>query len=395
MAPMRLTRTPLTWYGYLLSGFFQFSLSIQGNIIPFLRDEMDLSYRVVSLHMSAIAIGMMVSGIVTGQVVTRFGRRRTFVVAVGGTIVGMGLLGVADAPAVSIGSCLLVGLTGAMLPGIVAGLLAQLHPAGRDQAFAECGAVTYVFGIVAALAVGAAVATGFNWRTALLLGAALGVVIVLTLGRRAVPEPPARQHGSSLGLPLASWAYLVTLSLGVALEMSTLLWCPTYLENVVGLSRSGAAASAAAFSAAMLAGRLGGSFLVSKVAPFNLYLASLALVVPGFALYWGIATPLAGVVGLFIIGLAASLLYPLSLGFALGAAGAQAASAGVRSGLFAGTALLLSPIALGSIADAVGMVAAHLTIPAFAVAIVACVSVARLLERRGAGAMPETARSVS
>ena len=42
--PMRLIRTPLTWYAYLLSGFFTFIINIQGNIIPFLRDELRLSY---------------------------------------------------------------------------------------------------------------------------------------------------------------------------------------------------------------------------------------------------------------------------------------------------------------------------------------------------------------
>ena len=66
---MRLVRTRLTWYAYLLSGFFTFIISIQGNIIPFLRDELNLSYAAVSLHPSALAAGMMATGLFTQRVV--------------------------------------------------------------------------------------------------------------------------------------------------------------------------------------------------------------------------------------------------------------------------------------------------------------------------------------
>src|SRR6202161_2960925 len=72
---MPLIRTRLTWFGYLLSGFFTFIISIQGNIIPFLRDELGLSYAAVSLHPSALAAGMIAAGLVTQRVVKAVGRR--------------------------------------------------------------------------------------------------------------------------------------------------------------------------------------------------------------------------------------------------------------------------------------------------------------------------------
>lgn len=376
-----MTRTRLTWYGYLLAGFFQFILNIQANIIPFLRDELALSYRVVGLHLSAIAVGMMISGLVTAPILARLGRRRTFMLAVLGAILGMALLGIAPNAGASIASCAVIGLTGAMLPGVVAGLLAQLHPADRDQAFAECGAMVYAFGIVATLSAGAAVAAGIGWRGALALGAALGIGMVVAFGRGPIPEATIRPTGRAGRMPRATWAHLATMGLGVAAEMSTILWCPTYLENVVGFSRAGAAAATAAFSAAMVVGRVGGSILVRRLAPSTLYPALLALILPGFALYWGVATPLASVAGLFVMGLAVSMLYPLSIGFAMGAAGPSADAAGVRSGLFAGTALLTSPFALGGLADSVGLYLAHLAIPALALATLGSFAVARALER--------------
>src|SRR5579859_5999820 len=102
---MRLIRTRLTWYSYLLSGFFTFIINIQGNIIPFLRDELGLSYRAVSLHPSAIAAGMIVAGVLTARAVAMFGRRRACLIAVGGSVLGMLLLCAAPAAAVSIGAC--------------------------------------------------------------------------------------------------------------------------------------------------------------------------------------------------------------------------------------------------------------------------------------------------
>ena len=45
-----IRRDPATWYCYLLLGFFTYLLNIQGNIVPFLQSELELSYRVMSLH---------------------------------------------------------------------------------------------------------------------------------------------------------------------------------------------------------------------------------------------------------------------------------------------------------------------------------------------------------
>ena len=74
--PMRLIRTRLTWYAYLLSGFFTFILNIQGNIMPFLRDELRRIYAAVSLHPTALAAGMMATGLYTERVVAQAGRQR-------------------------------------------------------------------------------------------------------------------------------------------------------------------------------------------------------------------------------------------------------------------------------------------------------------------------------
>ena len=162
-----------------------------------------------------------------------------------------------------------------------------------------------------------------------------------------------------------------------------LLWSPAYLEQVVGLPRTAAVTAAAAFPAAMLLGRSAGSVLVRRVAPAILYPATLCLIAPGFLAFWGGFSASVAVFGLFVAGLAVALLYPLSLSFAVGAAGAAGAAASARSGLAAGAAVLTAPIALGAMADHVGLSRAYLIAPILAAVILLCFVVARTMERRG------------
>jgi predicted MFS family arabinose efflux permease len=381
---MRLIRTRLTWYAYLLSGFFTFIISLQGNIIPFLRDEQQLSYGIVSLHPSALAGGMMATGLFTARAVATIGRRWTCLLGLAGCIGGLLAICAAHNAAFSIAGCALVGLTGGMLPGVVGGLLADLHHGSRDQAFTECGAVTYGCAITANLATGVAAGFAFGWRSALLFGVICGLMLAAFFWRDAMPEAPRRRLSAAERVPPASWAYLIMLGLGVALEMTMLLWSPAYLEQVAGFSRSAAVIAAAAFPAAMLFGRSAGSVLVRRTPPTILYPATLCLIAPGFLAYWGGFSAAVTVFGLFVAGLAIALLYPLSLSFAVGAAGSAGAAASARSGLAAGTAVLTAPFALGAMADQVGLSRAYLITPILAAAILLCFVAARAMERRGA-----------
>ncbi|HEY5811890.1 MAG TPA: hypothetical protein VIT23_04475, partial [Terrimicrobiaceae bacterium] len=71
-----IKRGPVTWYCYMMSGFFMYLLAIQGNIIPFLRSELHLSYGAVILHSSAFAAPGFVTGMFGDWLIRRYGRRR-------------------------------------------------------------------------------------------------------------------------------------------------------------------------------------------------------------------------------------------------------------------------------------------------------------------------------
>ena len=146
-----MRRDPATWYSYLALGFFTYLLTIQGNILPFLKVELDLSYRVVSLHSAAIAAGMIAVGLLGDRVVRRWGRRFALALGAAGAASGAILLCLAPIAWASIASCALIGALGALIPAVVPALLADLHGARRHVAITEASAASYAFAMLAPL----------------------------------------------------------------------------------------------------------------------------------------------------------------------------------------------------------------------------------------------------
>jgi fucose permease len=362
-------RDRVTWANYLALALFSYFLSIQGNIIPFLRDEFALSYRVVSLHPAALAAGLIVCGLLGERVVAWLGRDGALALALAGICGGAALLGVASTAAVSIAGCLLIGAPGGLVLVVVPAALAERHGANRAIAFGEANAISYAAALTATVAIGLFVASGQNWRSGLALGVELAAVAIAAYAADPVSAGKPRGGAGSGRLPATYWAYWATLFCVIALEYCTLLWGPEVLEHTQGLSRAAAATAAAAFSAAMLTGRL--------------FTASLALTLPGFLLYWGARQPALSVVGLFALGLGIAQLYPLALGFAIGVAGKLGDAASARASLASGVAILSMPMVLGALANAVGLQRACLLLPALTAASGLCFAAARALERRG------------
>lgn len=376
-----MRRDAATWYGYLLLGFFTYLLNIQGNLLPFLRAELELDYRAAALHSSAIALGMILVGLVGERLIRRLGRARGLASGSAGAALAAVALCLAPAAWASIAACFVMGFCGALIASVTPAMLADIHGRHRDRALAELGAACYAFAVLAPLAMGASLALGFGWRGAVIAGVVIGILILL-VGRAAdIPESAvvADRRGR---LPPIYWVYWVLLALVVAIEFSALLWAPAFLEIVVGLAPATAASTAALFALAMLVGRSAGSAVVGRIGSHRLYAGALLVTLAGFALYWAGGGPLLAVPGLFVLGLGTALLYPLTLGLALEAAGPNGVAASARFMLAIGVAILTAPFLLGDLADRIGLEAAHLVIPALAILALLGLGLARALERR-------------
>jgi fucose permease len=376
-----IKRGGVTLYCYLMYGFFMYLLTIQGNIIPFLRSELHLSYGAVSLHSSAFAAGGIATGVFGDRLIRRYGRRRALWLGVLGMSAGAAMLCLASAAWASIGSCAPMGALGGLIWIVVNAVLAELHGDRRSVAYAEASAVAYACGIVAPLAMSLCLSLSLGWRNAVLLGVAFGGMIVLWFGRASLSDPAATSASGRTRLPALYWACWCALVMAVAIEFCILLWAPEFLEHVVGLSKASAAAAAAVFGLAMLVGRTAGSVLLRLIAAERLFPLALVVTLLGFLIYWGLRRPSAAIVGLFLLGLGVALLYPLTLGFAMGAAGTQGDTASARAAVAGNLALLVTPVLLGSFADKVGLHLAHLMVPGLVLSALICFVITQVLQR--------------
>lgn len=382
-APPGFARSSLTWFCYLTIAFFTFILNIQGNILPFLKTELGLSYRLLGLHSSAVATGMIVAGLSGERLLSALGGRGTLVLAMAGIGAGALLLCVGGSPWFTIAGCGLIGALGGLVPGTVIAVLSDAYGARKDIALAECMAVCYAFAILAPLTSSLAIGLDVGWRAALLFGLVLGAAILLLFGRAAFP-PAHRTHDETGGrLPAAFWIYWFALCMAVAIEFCVILWAPEYLERVAGLGRAEAAGWAATFFLAMLIGRLLGAALIRYLSRDRVFGGAVILALLGFLLYWLVPGPLTAVAGLFVLGLGISQLYPVGVGSAVAAAGRLEARASTRLTVAVGIAILTMPALLGAAADVVGLHAAHLVMPLLALASgVAFLLAGRLAHRR-------------
>ena len=367
----RFVRGALTWHLYLLIGFFQLIVNLQGNIFPFLKVEFDVSYRTIGLHPSAFACGVCLVGIFGPRIIGAFGRRRMLILGSGGVAAAVLLLCLARSAPVSIASFALLGLSAAFLPTTVFATLADVHGERTPVAFNEASAIASIFGVGAPLLTGLCVYIGLGWRSAALVGVVYGMAVLASFARIAAPEAEAGTNTSGGRLPPAYWACWAALGLGIATEFCILIWAPTYLEGVLGLSAASAATAAVAFALAMALGRLAGSRIVRWVAVPALFAATAAVALAGFLLYWGTGQAPAGVFGLFVLGLGVSLFYPLAFGQAMEAAADQRDKASARTAIAAGVAVLTMPALLGDLAGRVGLQNAHLLVPILIVATLA------------------------
>ncbi len=384
--PAAIRRDRLTWAAYLSLAQFTFFLNIQGNIIPFLKDEFDLSYRVVTLHPAAVAAGLIVCGLFGERLTRRYGRLWSVVVGLSGMALGALAIIVAPHPAVSILGCFVMGSVGCLVLIVTPTVLADWHGANRSVAIGEANGISYVASLTAAMAVGLFVAIGFGWRAALFLGVVLAGLLLLFL--RGVPMPSAApqattEAGRSGGerLPVAYWFYWLTIIAFVGVEQSVLVWTTEFLTRIKGVPVASAAITAGAFSLGMLVGRLSSAFVLTRITATRALYLSAIVTVPAFFLFWGSPSLTLAVIGLFALGLGCALQYPLTLTKAIVAAGPCGELATARASLASGLSILIIPWVIGALADHTGLWLAMSVLPVFTIVAVAFLLVGERVAR--------------
>ena len=355
-------RNRVTWLAYLMLAYIAISQSILGPLMPFLRSELSLNYTLGGLLPAAIAIGLIVSGLIGDRLVRRLGRRIVFWGGSIGLVLSVVMLARGRTFESIFIAALGMGFASSLTQVIIQALLSDQHGEHRAVAITEANVAASLSTTLTPLIIGGMPLLGLDWRLIPVLPFSILTMLGIFFHREPIPENRTLQTdraNSKARLPFSFWLYWLVLFLVVAVEMAIVVWATDFLANIAGLGPTNAALAFGAFPAAMLIGRFLGSRLTQRWPSQVLLPAALAMTMIGFPIFWLARSPMFNVLGLFIAGLGIANLYPLTLSMAVGVAADQSNAASARASLAVGTALLGIPLLLGWLSDRIGIQIAY------------------------------------
>lgn len=359
-APFLRDRT--TWLAYLLLAYIAFLPSTLGPAMPFLRAELGLSYTLGALHISIMALGMALAGLVGARLSGWLGRANLIRLAGACTVLGSLGLVLGRQVSLTLPGALLMGFGGSSIQVMVQAILSDWKGEQRAVALTEANIGASLSTTAGPFCVATFQSLGLSWRFV----PALAMIFLLAIAAafRGAPVPPApragqRQCALARRLPRLFWLCWGLILLVVAGEWSLMFWSADYLVQWVGFSRVAAAGVVGVFFAAMVLGRVAGSRLARRRPLAEILLGALVLSLGGFPLFWLGRQAAVNVAGLLLCGLGVANLFPLLMTIAVGLAPQQADLASSRVTFGAGLAGLSGPLLLGALADRAGIWSAY------------------------------------
>ena len=293
--------------------------SVLGSAWPVMQAELGAPLSLAGYISMVVSAGTVVSSLASNRLITRFGVGRVTAVSV--LMTAAGLLGISLAPgawmlflcAIPLG--LGAGSVDAALNNFVA-----LHYAARHMSWLHCfwgvGATAGPMILSLQLSHGASWRSAYGLISGIQFALAIALFLTLPVWRRA--KAPAAESGEeqryltnreALRLPLVKTA-LVGFVFFCAVETTSGLWASTYLHQARGLSASEAAMGASMFYGAITAGRLVAGFAASRLSPARLIRIGQCVCLAGAAMVALPAPSIVGMLGIAVIGLGTSPIYP-------------------------------------------------------------------------------------
>lgn len=364
---MALTRGRLTWLMYTATAAWASFVYLLGPSTPLLADDFALTPQQAGLYGTALAVGIVSGGLVSGRLSSRVGRPTVFRLGLLVLATGVAALFAAPSYVVSLVAVWLAGVGGVLVLNTSTATLSDLHGPGSAAAITEANAIAAWVGAVSPLVLGAVLAAGVGWRGAVAVCLVLaGVAFVASL-RGAGTRPTtstAQSRVSRAGPGLRSRRFVVTcaaLFAAVGTEFAVNFWGSTVLREITSDASATSAMSAVVVGLAI--GRTGGARLSTRLDTHPLMLGGFVLAGVGFVVFWSSGALGAAVVGLLLVGLGLSTLFPFILDRIVVNAGGQPDRGLAVGSLVLGSAIALAPFGLGALASVVPVREAFLLVP--------------------------------
>ncbi|WP_255491754.1 MULTISPECIES: sugar MFS transporter [unclassified Actinotalea] len=368
-------RLTLSLYGpFITWGWFLYGFS---PAVPLIADEQGISRGQAGLHGTTMACGTIATGLVSSRVAQRYGRRNQALV--GGVVlsVGIALLLWGSVLPATLAACFVISVGGNLMISAAQPALSVHNGAAGSAAVTEANGMGAMVGLLAPLALGAAVGAGLGWRPAVAMTAALAVASALVILRVRVDGAMGRgtvaratvtaQDGTDVaphhGYGRTFWFFWVALLCGTAIEFATTFWASDLLIQRTGAPPALAAASVAALVAGMTASRFVVGPLSTRKAPEKLLAVGFVLAGAGWLVFWTATTPVLAIAGLVLAGLGYGTHYPLAVSLTLRASDGRPDQAQALASVGTGASVAIAPFLLGTLADSFGAHSAFLLVP--------------------------------
>ncbi len=320
---------------------------------------MHLSASEAALHFSALAIGPILAGFVGNFIISRAGQQKiilsgTTSVVFGTTIVVFGKILLA-----TVFGAWLIGFGGCLMGQAIISNMSSRFGSQRALGISECNIASSIFSLLAPVAIGLFAKVGMDWKCTLLCSLGIFAAMLLpnlkVLSSIKLSTQDATLAHSDAKLTATYWMFFAVIFLSVASEWSVAFWCTEFTSETLRLSKTDAAISMTIFLLGMFVGRIVGTRLLNRFSISQLLPLSAWTALAGFLLFWLGHNLTFNLIGLLIMGLGESNIYPLCLSEAIGSVAKHSTKATTRMSLSTGSAILIAPLLLGLLTDRVGI----------------------------------------
>lgn len=340
---------------FFMNGFVFASWVVR---IPAVQQRLDLGEGLLGLALLGVAVGALISMPLAGALSSRFGSRH--VVGVTALIFPLVLTLLALAPNLPLLTLalFLFGASGGALDVVMNAHAVQVEK-GYGRPIMSSFHAAFSFGGLAGAVIGGLIAS-FGIEPLVHFSVVSGVsAFAALIAYRALL--PANADAGEVGAPAFARPNKALLGLGV-ISFCVLLgegamadWSAVYLNNILNTGQGYAAAGYAAFSLAMVFGRLFGDRVIERVGPARIVRLCAAVAAIGLGLALAVGQQYVALVGFACAGLGFSIIFPTALsaagrteGMAAGPALAAVSTAGY-------TGFLVGPPTIGFAAELIGL----------------------------------------
>ena len=361
-----------TWLAYLLMVCQGFLFYAVGYLTPYVESELGAPTWASAMPNSAMAVGLLVAGVVIPRVVRRlgtWGAVRLWAILLAFAALGMALA--TSLPALLAGA-FVIGIAGA---GSLTHAVTAFAGYRNGVLLMRATLASVLGGVLGPLVLSAA-ARSIGWNLGILapVPLALAIALLVPVGRRrsvaggdpaaadaapAAAAPAVHDHRAEPPLPRAYWLAWTFLVLCIGAESSFVAWGAQVAVAHAGIALADATALGSLFVLGLIVGRvLLGAGRGPGVEAKRLLAAMVLVGIAGGMLVW-VSQEVALIgVGLLAGGLGLAGLWATAAGVAVANAPRSPVLAGARLNPASGVAMLVAPLLLGVVANAVGVLAA-------------------------------------